>query len=206
MNPTFLLFRLSLKRVWKLLCATGLLIAAFQVLRVHIAASVHQAGEFEQIAALLARTAEVAKSGEFEPFSFLLRPSESLNKVFISAGDLKGPEDSIIPAKNVVVRSVEGFHGGGRDILMLLGGPWDMPAYSTEHFWCTIRVPDDAHVGGTISDRLRNIIIPEIQYLHGKIPGRGDKITPAYHEVDAGFFHQPDGAFIEPAFCLNRNS
>lgn len=49
----FLLFRLSLKRVWKLLLATGLVIAGFQVLRVHIAASVHQAGEFEQIAALL---------------------------------------------------------------------------------------------------------------------------------------------------------
>jgi len=53
MSRLFLLFRLSLKRVWKLLFATGLLLAAFQVLRVHIAASVHQAGEFEQIAALL---------------------------------------------------------------------------------------------------------------------------------------------------------
>ena len=53
MSGAFLLFRLSLKRVWKLLCATGLLLAAFQVLRVHIAASVHQAGEFEQLAALM---------------------------------------------------------------------------------------------------------------------------------------------------------
>lgn len=53
MNGAFLLFRLSLKRVWKLLCAMGLLLAAFQVLRVHIAASVHQAGEFDQISALL---------------------------------------------------------------------------------------------------------------------------------------------------------
>ena len=53
MSGAFLLFRLSLKRVWMLLCATGLLLAAFQVLRVLIAASVHNAGEFEQIAALL---------------------------------------------------------------------------------------------------------------------------------------------------------
>ncbi len=53
MSGLFLLFRLSFKRVWKLVFATGFLIAAFQVLRVHIAASVHQAGEFEQIAALL---------------------------------------------------------------------------------------------------------------------------------------------------------
>ncbi len=53
MSRPFLLLRLSLKRVWKLLCAMGFLLAAFQMLRVHIAASVHQAGEFEQIAALL---------------------------------------------------------------------------------------------------------------------------------------------------------
>jgi ABC-2 type transport system permease protein len=53
MRGALLLFRLSLKRVRMLLCATGLLLAGFQVLRVHIAASVHTAGEFEQIAALL---------------------------------------------------------------------------------------------------------------------------------------------------------
>ena len=53
MTRQFLLFRLSFKRVWKLLFATGFLLAGFQVLRVHIAASVHEAGEFEQIAALL---------------------------------------------------------------------------------------------------------------------------------------------------------
>jgi ABC-type transport system involved in multi-copper enzyme maturation permease subunit len=53
MSRAFLLFRLSLKRVRMLLCAIGLLLAGFQVLRVHIAASVHEAGEFGQIAALL---------------------------------------------------------------------------------------------------------------------------------------------------------
>jgi ABC-2 type transport system permease protein len=53
MRAAFLLFRLSLKRVRMLLCVTGLLLAGFQVLRVHIAASLHNAGDFEQIAALL---------------------------------------------------------------------------------------------------------------------------------------------------------
>jgi ABC-2 type transport system permease protein len=52
MRGAFLLFRLSLKRVWKLLCVTGLLLAGFQALRVHIAAS-HSANDYEQIAALL---------------------------------------------------------------------------------------------------------------------------------------------------------
>ncbi len=53
MRIGFLLWRLSLKRVWPLLAATGLLLAGFQLLRVLIAASVHNAGEFAQIAELL---------------------------------------------------------------------------------------------------------------------------------------------------------
>lgn len=53
MNGAILLFRLSLKRVWPLLGATGLLLAAIQAFRVLIAASVHNAGQFDQISALL---------------------------------------------------------------------------------------------------------------------------------------------------------
>jgi hypothetical protein len=53
MKGAFLLLRLSLKRAWPLLWATGLLLAAVQVLRVHIAAEIDSAGQFEQIAALL---------------------------------------------------------------------------------------------------------------------------------------------------------
>ena len=56
MRAAFLLFRLSLKRIWPLLGATGLLLAAYQVLRVFIAAEVENAGQFEQIAALLPPT------------------------------------------------------------------------------------------------------------------------------------------------------
>ncbi len=52
MRSAFLLFRLSLKRARILLCVTGLLLAGFQALRVHIAAS-HSASDYEQIAALL---------------------------------------------------------------------------------------------------------------------------------------------------------
>ena len=53
MRGAFLLFRLSLKRVWPLLCATGLLLAAVQALRVRIAAEVHDTGQFDQLSALL---------------------------------------------------------------------------------------------------------------------------------------------------------
>lgn len=53
MRVAFLLFRLSLKRVRMPLGAIGLLLAGFQVLRVHLAGSLHNSGEFAQIAALL---------------------------------------------------------------------------------------------------------------------------------------------------------
>jgi len=86
-----------------------------------------------------------ASRGEYEPFSFLLRPKESLEQVFISASELKGP--GTIPAESVVVTSVERFLGEGRDILMRLGRKWNMAAHSTEFFWVTVHVPGDATPG-----------------------------------------------------------
>jgi ABC-2 type transport system permease protein len=53
MRSAFLLFRLSLKRARLLLGATGLLLALVQMLRVHIAARVHNDGQYDQITALL---------------------------------------------------------------------------------------------------------------------------------------------------------
>jgi ABC-2 type transport system permease protein len=53
MTGPLLLLLLSLKRARTLLIATGLLLAAFQVLLVLIAGSIHRAGEFEQLASLL---------------------------------------------------------------------------------------------------------------------------------------------------------
>ena len=53
MSGAFLLFRLSLKRARTLLCATGLLLAVVQALRVRIAAEVHDTGQFDQLSALL---------------------------------------------------------------------------------------------------------------------------------------------------------
>ena len=87
-----------------------------------------------------------ASAGEYEPFSFLLRPKESLEEVFITAGDLTGPAGTI-PKTCVAVASVEGFQGDGRQILMPLGREWNMGAHSTEYFWCTVRVPEDAKPG-----------------------------------------------------------
>ena len=88
-----------------------------------------------------------AAPGEREPFSFLFRPHGALADVFVKAGELRGPGGASIPAAAVSVRSVEGFHGAGRDILMPLGRPWSMTAHSAEHFWCTVAVPADARPG-----------------------------------------------------------
>ncbi|MBM4037137.1 MAG: hypothetical protein FJ290_01370 [Planctomycetes bacterium] len=85
--------------------------------------------------------------GEYEPFSFLLRPKQALEEVFIVASELKGEGGAVIPPENVVVTSVERFLGEGRDILMELGRKWNMAAQSTEYFWCTVHVPPDAKPG-----------------------------------------------------------
>ncbi len=53
MKGALLLFRLSLKRIRLLLGITGLLLALVQMLRVRIAAQVHDAGQFDQLSALL---------------------------------------------------------------------------------------------------------------------------------------------------------
>jgi len=87
-----------------------------------------------------------ASPGESEPFSFLLRPHEALEEVFIAPSDLKGPGGAI-PAASLAVTSVEEFHGAAHNILMPLGKKWNMPAHSTEFFWCTAHVPDDARPG-----------------------------------------------------------
>jgi len=87
-----------------------------------------------------------ASPGEHEPFSFLLRPKETIEAVFIAASDLKGPAGTI-PAASLALAGVEEFQGGAHRILMPLGRKWNMQAHSTEFFWCTVRVPDDARPG-----------------------------------------------------------
>ena len=53
MTGPLLLLQLSLKRARSLLLATGLLLAAFQILLVLIAGALHRTSDFEQLAALL---------------------------------------------------------------------------------------------------------------------------------------------------------
>jgi hypothetical protein len=90
-----------------------------------------------------------AAPGEYEPVSFALRPTERLPQVMIEAGDLAlpGAGTSTIPAANLHLASVEGYHGKGHDILMDLDHPWDMAALSKELFWVTVHVPADAKPG-----------------------------------------------------------
>lgn len=87
-----------------------------------------------------------ATPGEYEPVSFTLRPEERVEQLFLAPTDLAGPAGSI-PKSEIRVQSVEGFHGGSKDILMDLGQPWDMPALQRELFWATVRVPADAKPG-----------------------------------------------------------
>jgi hypothetical protein len=87
-----------------------------------------------------------ASKGEYEPFSLLLRPKIALEQVFITSSDLTG-DAGWIPKENVEICSVESSGQMERKILLKLGKKWNMPAYSTEHFWCTVKVPDNARPG-----------------------------------------------------------
>jgi hypothetical protein len=87
-----------------------------------------------------------ATPGEYEPVSFAVRPDERVEQLFLAPTDLSGPEGTI-PSSHVRVQSVEGFHGGDRDILMDLGHAWDLPALQRELFWATVHVPADAKPG-----------------------------------------------------------
>ena len=53
MRGAFLLFKLSLRRTWPLLAATGFLLAGLQAFRVLLAASIHNSGQFDEITALV---------------------------------------------------------------------------------------------------------------------------------------------------------
>jgi hypothetical protein len=87
-----------------------------------------------------------ASIGEYEPFSLLLRPKTALEQVFITSSDLTG-DASRIPKENVEICSVESSGQMERKILLKLGNKWNMSANSTEHSWCTVKVPDDARPG-----------------------------------------------------------
>lgn len=87
-----------------------------------------------------------ASPGEYEPFSILLQPKVPLQEVFVTATELVGTAGRI-PKQNLVVTSVETSSGMNRKILIRLGNKWNMGAYTTEYFWCTVKVPDDAKPG-----------------------------------------------------------
>ena len=88
-----------------------------------------------------------ATPGEYEPFTFLLRPRERYESVFVKpAGPLAG-EAGRIEAARIEIRAVEDYHGGEFDALGRVGRPWDLPAWQAEAFWVTVHVPDNAAPG-----------------------------------------------------------
>jgi hypothetical protein len=74
--------------------------------------------------------------GEYEPFSFLLRPAEALSQVPLPPAT-EGPKGPSSTA-NVMVRSVESFHEGSV-MSWCPSESWDVGG--TEFFWCTVKCP-----------------------------------------------------------------
>jgi len=126
-----------------------------------------------------------ATPGEYEPVSLAVRSDERVEQMFLAATDLSGPAGAI-PRSHVRVQSVEAFHGGGRDILMDLGGPWDVPALERELFWATLHVPADAKPG---------IYSGEIT-----VTGGGDRLAHLALELEVLPFR-----LEEPPFALGFN-
>jgi hypothetical protein len=63
----------------------------------------------------------------------------------IRGGALAGP-GGVISAENVVVRSAEGGFGANK-MLYELGRTWNMPAWSRELFWVTVKIPPKSKPG-----------------------------------------------------------
>jgi len=148
-----------------------------------------------------------ASPGEYEPFSFLLRPKQALAAVFIAPSDLQGPAGAVIAAANLKVQSVEGFHGGGRDILMPVGRPWSMPAYDTEFFWCAVHVPANSRPGTyhgqlavTAGGKTAGTIQISLEVLPIDLPDPPFSLGLNYSKPDA----DPDGKILAAHFADMR--
>ena len=96
-----------------------------------------------------ARRGSSPSPGEYEPFSFLLPPARGAFEMCSIAGRrARGPGGATIPAeRRDRSASVEGFHGGGRDILMPLGRPWSMAAHRPSSSGARSGFRDDAPPG-----------------------------------------------------------
>lgn len=88
--------------------------ARFAVYEVPALSSVRQMPSRPGSNARLAESIRIiATPGEFEPASFVISPSEDLEKFHVEAGDLKSKDGQIIPSENVDLRLVKCWYQAG---------------------------------------------------------------------------------------------
>lgn len=110
----------------------------------------------ERATSLAARAA----LGEREPVMLAIRALRDMHNVRVSVSDLRGPEGAVLPAEEVEVRRVryaekEGqerwgvYHSGLMTVPLYLEpvAEADVPAGSSQPFWLTVRVPEEARPG-----------------------------------------------------------
>jgi len=96
-----------------------------------------------------------ASRGEYEPASFAVRAERDLEAVRVElTGDLLGPDGAVIPADAVKIRVVELMNrwlDSGTfervECFLIRNRPRDVAADTTQRWWLTVRVPDDAPAG-----------------------------------------------------------
>jgi len=65
---------------------------------------------------------------------------------------------------------------------------------------------DDSQVGYAHGDRLRNVIVAQVEHLDREVLAFGQQLALAVLDGNSCLFEQGDALFVEPAFGLNGDS
>lgn len=89
-----------------------------------------------------------ASPGEYEPCTFSIRANEPMRGVSVEVSDLKS-KAGVIPKKSVVVRQVDTsvIMEHVKECYLPLLTKLDIPADTTQRFWLTVQVPQNAKPG-----------------------------------------------------------
>ncbi|MCK5805970.1 MAG: DUF4091 domain-containing protein, partial [Lentisphaeria bacterium] len=98
-----------------------------------------------------------ATPGEYEPFTFAVKPLRDLDGAIVTAEGLRGPQGSRIPAAAIDVRQVRCWPVRGnynsKDVHRIVpeildpARPTDLDANVCQRYWLTVHVPDEAAPG-----------------------------------------------------------
>ncbi|HHX38900.1 MAG TPA: DUF4091 domain-containing protein [Armatimonadetes bacterium] len=138
---------------------SGYLVSQDATAAVWWAEPTHKVSRERPVPALRQPVVRLSAAGhEYEPFQVVLRPSQALQGVTASVGDLVGPKGARIAASNIRIHRVHyvrverptdrvGTPGEWPDALPPLDGPFDVAAGTNQPLWVTVYVPAGTPAG-----------------------------------------------------------